>query len=225
MNQFSQHKTYTATRLTDSVQVDSDWNKSPWNDIEPLQVTEYMGPEPAHKPGVEVKVAYDTQAVYVIFRVEDRFVRSTRTAYQDPVYKDSAVEFFFCPADDSSSGYFNLEINCGGTALFRFKNKDKEKVLIPEELFKQVEIAHSLPEIVDPEIQQPVTWTLEFRLPVSILEQYYDVSRPAPGNKWRVNFYKIADESSHPHYLTWSKVIGPKPNFHLPEYFGTLIFE
>jgi len=28
-----------------------------------------------------------------------------------------------------------------------------------------------------------------------------------------------------PHYLAWSNIIAPEPNFHLPQYFGTLYFE
>lgn len=225
MDIFSQHETYSVKRLRQPFKVDSDWNKGPWKDIEPLLVSQYMGDEPTLKPRVQAKVAYDEQAVYVIFKVADRYVKSTRTEYQDPVYKDSAVEFFFSPSGDSSNGYFNLEVNCGGTALFRFKSKDKEKTPIPQSVFKHVQIAHSLPKTVDPEIQDQVTWTLEIRLPIHILEPYYDISHPESGAKWRANFYKIADESSHPHYLTWSKVVHPKPNFHLPEYFGTLIFE
>ncbi|MCB0276848.1 MAG: diguanylate cyclase, partial [Calditrichaeota bacterium] len=27
------------------------------------------------------------------------------------------------------------------------------------------------------------------------------------------------------HWLTWAPVEHPKPNFHLPEFFGTLVFD
>lgn len=224
MDTFSQHKSYTAKKLSQPIKMDSEWNKAPWSEIDPLHLSEYMGDEPIHRPRVQVKAAYDQQAVYLIFKVEDRYVKSIREQYQDPVYKDSAVEFFFCPADDTSKGYFNLEVNCGGTALFRHQSM-QGKIPIPHSVFKDVEIAHSLPRTVDPEIQDPVTWTLEMRLPVQILEEYYDITRPESGARWRANFYKIADESSYPHYLTWSKVNHPKPNFHLPQYFGMLNFE
>lgn len=217
--------THTATRLQQPASIDSNWDKSPWRDIAPVHLKHYMGQRPEHRPEVQVKVAYDPQSIYVIFKVEDQYVRSTRTAYQDPVFKDSAVEFFFCPGDTHEKGYFNLEINCGGTALFRFRSAEGEKFPIPADLFQQMEIASSLPKVVDPEIQDPLTWTLEFKLPIAILKDYYDVSVPQAGAKWPVNFYKIADESSHPHYLTWSPVKNPTPNFHLPEYFGVLLFE
>ncbi|WP_084088461.1 carbohydrate-binding family 9-like protein [Fodinibius roseus] len=38
-------------------------------------------------------------------------------------------------------------------------------------------------------------------------------------------FYKIADKTSHPHYLSWALIEHPEPHFHLPEYFGTIVFE
>lgn len=228
MNSFSRNKnvwTHTLEKLAQPVEINSDWNKVPWKWITPLEVKEYMNPEPKHKPRVQAKVAYDKKAVYLIFRVEDRYVRCVRENYQDPVYKDSAVEFFFSPSNDPSKGYFNLEINCGGTALFRFRSEEKGTVPIPKSEFEQIEIAHSLPKVVDPEIEIEVIWTIEVRIPVDILKPYYPVTPPAPGAKWRANFYKIADESSHPHYLTWSKVDYPEPNFHLPQFFGTLVFK
>jgi hypothetical protein len=51
------------------------------------------------------------------------------------------------------------------------------------------------------------------------------VEKPGPGVTWRANFYKCADKTSHPHWLTWAPVNYPKPKFHLPEYFGRIEFE
>ncbi len=36
----------------------------------------------------------------------------------------------------------------------------------------RIEIAHSLPRIVDPELTEPTTWTIEYRLPLDVLEKY-----------------------------------------------------
>jgi len=79
--------------------------------------------------------------------------------------------------------------------------------------------------MVDPEIKAPVTWTVAYRLPVDLLKKYCQVITPAPQVSWRANFYKCADKTSHPHWLTWSLVNFPKPNFHLPQSFGVLEFE
>lgn len=217
---------YMVTRLTQPVEINSVWDKDPWNDIPSLQLNNYMGDKPGHRPDVHTKVAYDENAVYVIFHVDDQFVRCVVDEYQGPVYTDSCVEFFFVPSGDISNGYFNLEVNCGGTALFHFQNeRGVDRVRIPEAAFKKIELAASMPRIVDPEITDPVIWTIEYRIPFDILAQFTTVIQPAPGVEWRANFYKIGDRTSHPHWLTWSYVDHPRPDFHRPEFFGTLIFE
>ncbi len=217
---------YTATRLSQSVEIDSNWNKDPWRDITSLHLGNYMGDEPEHRPDTHARVAYDDEAVYVIFHVDDQYVRCVVDEYQGPVYTDSCVEFFFVPGDDISKGYFNLEVNCGGTALFAFqKARGVERVSIPKSTFEEIDLAHSMPRIVEPEITDPVTWTIEFRIPINILTEFTDVTPPAPGVEWRANFYKIGDRTSHPHWLTWSHVDLPDPDFHRPEFFGILKFE
>lgn len=219
--------TYNVTRILEPATINANWNKEPWKNIPSLSVDNYMGDLPDHKPKVQTKVVYDEEAIYVIFHVEDQYVKCLMNHYQDPVSKDSAVEFFFTPGNDISKGYFNLEVNCGGTGLFKFqKMPRKNQIKIPKATFDKIEIAHSLPTIVDPEIMDPVTWTIEYRIPFNILTEYYGkIDYPAPGVEWKANFYKIADNSSHPHWLTWSHVDNPTPQFHLPEYFGTLKFK
>ena len=90
---------------------------------------------------------------------------------------------------------------------------------------KQVEIAHSLPAVVDPEITGPVTWTIEYRVPLDMLEKYAKIIHPASGIEWKANFYKIAEKGTNVHFLTWSVVDNPVPNFHLPQFFGTIKFQ
>lgn len=224
----SEDAVYTVTRIDEPVRIDNRWEKEPWNRIPSLRVDNHMGEEPEHRPVVEVKAAYDNEAIYVIYRVEDQYVRCAITDYQGPVFRDSCVEFFFTPATDVSRGYFNLETNCIGTALFHFQREPRSREgrsrISPED-FDRIEISSSMEEPVDPEITDPVTWTLEYRIPFDILENYFDIERPAPGVEWRANFYKCADDTSHPHWLTWSVVDHPVPDFHRPDYFGTLRFE
>lgn len=213
------------TKLASPPKIDANWDKSPWQSIQPELIGKYMGQKPEHIPGTQVKIAYDDTAVYVIFRVEDRYVRAAATSHQGNVCRDSCVEFFFSPGADAPGPYFNIEMNCGGTMLFHFQQAPGEgRIEIPESDRSQIETAHSLPRIVDPEIEKPVTWTIEYRLPITILEKYCHVTRPAPGVTWRANFYKCADQTSHPHWLTWSSVDSPAPDFHLPQFFGVLEF-
>jgi hypothetical protein len=186
-----------------------------------------MGNKPQHFPNTSVKLGYDSDSVALIFQVDDRYIRATAAKHQQSVCQDSCVEFFFSPGPDSSRGYFNFEINCGGTFLFHFHPLATRETFVelPETLYSRITCYHSLPRIVDPETDQSLSWTVAFGIPLDILKQYCRIIAPAPGAVWRCNFYKCADATSHPHWLTWAPVPATKPNFHLPEFFGRLFFE
>ncbi len=213
-------------RLASPPKAGTDWDKPPWQTIPSEPIRNYMGEAPVHFPKTEVKIAYDEMAVYVMFRVEDRYVRAIAAKHQDSVCGDSCVEFFFTPGWDVSRGYFNLEMNCGGTILFHFNSGvRKGRIEIPGTDCDNIAKTHSLPRSIDPEIKEPVTWTVEYAIPIALLGRYCQVSAPQPRALWRANFYKCADHTSHPHWLTWAPVDHPKPNFHLPQSFGVLEFE
>jgi hypothetical protein len=137
------------------------------------------------------------------------------------------VEFFFTPGTDVTQGYFNLEMNCGGTMLLHFQTiPRKGQMALTEADLARIEVAATQPRIVDPEIAAPTTWTVEYRLPAEILRAYLpNAAGPAPGIKWRANFFKCGDDTSHPHWLTWNKIDRPRPDFHVPEGFGEIVFK
>ncbi len=217
---------YTVKRIDQPLQINAEWDKAPWNGIASIELKNYMGNRPDHFPKTLAKMAYDDLAVYLVFRVEDRFVKAVCAENQGPVYKDSCVEFFFTPEEDVENGYFNLEMNCGGTLLFHHKGKMEGRgTHVSTEHIDQIQVAHSLPKIIDPEIVEQTNWVVEYRIPLSMLANYHHIQKPKPGTIWRANFYKCADATTHPHWLTWAPVEFPRPNFHLPEFFGILEFQ
>ena len=217
---------YKVSKLHGTIKIDGNWNKDQWKNVETIKVQRHMGQKPPFIPIVEAKMAYNDQCIYVIFRVQDQFVQSTVTKYNGPVSENSCVEFFFSPDTAIPLNYFNLEINAGGTPLIFFITKPGSgyKQLEDEDI-KSIEIAHSLPQVVDPEMKEPVTWTIEYKIPLSMLQKYSAVTKPGKGVRWKGNFYKTGSKTSNPNYMTWSFVDNEKPNFHLPQFFGTLVFQ
>lgn len=219
-------ESYHVIAIHEEIMLDGNWEKSVWKNVKAVQIENRMGDAPRYRPITEAKVLYGKTHVYVIFRVHDKFVKSTVTNFNGHVSGDSCVEFFFSPNTNEPTHYFNLEINAGGTPLIFFITKPWTEVTkLPDSLISQIEIAHSLPNVVNPEIADEITWTIECRIPLEILKQFTNVTMPGPGVTWRANFYKTGSSTSNPHYYTWSPVSNPKPNFHLPEYFGTLKFD
>jgi hypothetical protein len=212
-------------KIADDTPIHCDFTINPWDDIKAETLSNHMGEQPDHRPVTQFKIAYGKHALTIIFQVEDCYVKAVADRYQGPVYQDSCVEFFFSPGPMVTHGYFNLEVNCCGMALFEYHPVDSEEFIrIPEDAFKKIFIVSSLNGPIEQEITNSLTWSVSYRLPYDILNSYTDVTRPSPGTEWRGNFYKCADKTSHPHWLTWAPVHFPKPRFHLPEYFGHLKF-
>jgi hypothetical protein len=204
------------------------WSDPFWKESEAVELCHFRPEGSEHRPRTFARLAYDDSGLHGIFCVEDRYVRCVRTAYMDQVWKDSCVEFFVQPKLDR--GYFNFEFNCGGAFLCNYITDHrrapggfKQFERIPETVASVVSVKSSMARVVDPEITTPVTWTLAFSIPFALLECYVGRIGSIPGQRWRANFFKCAEECSHPHWVSWCPV--PELNFHLPQCFGELWFE
>lgn len=222
----AQDSSYKVFKTDEFISIDGDWNKKSWQNIEPIHINRFMGALPDFKPIVKAKMQYDNENVYIIFQTEDRYIQSLVRSYNGPVSTDACVEFFFSPDSSFPFKYFNLEINASGVSLMRyndFETKDTDKFEVED--LKMLDIAHSLPSIIDQVIMDSTTWTIECRIPFQVLEKYGGVSIPKSGVIWKANLYKTASKGLNPHWITWAFVDNKIPNFHLPEFFGTLEFQ
>jgi len=217
---------YSVIKAEYPPEINSVWEKEIWQETKDIRLANYMGDKPLHFPETNVKLRYDKNNVYIIFRVLDNYVKAVEKKINGKVWFDSCVEFFFSPGPDTERGYFNFEVNCKGVFLLKFNTGNgNNNGFVEMEDCKKINISHSLEREVENEIVEPLEWRVEYSIPYSMLKKYMKVESPAPGVKWRANFYKCADKSSHPHWLTWAQVDYPRPKFHLPEFFGQLNFE
>ena len=221
---------------------------SAWQPVPVARLRHSMGKTVRPLPQVTFQIAYDEEALYLRYDVLEYAVRAVAKRHGDSVSRDSCVEFFFSPSADLSAGYFNLEMNCGGIALLHYHpakrtggaldpawladsgsyyridgGKRVHKTTARE--FRGADIRTSLPKRVEPELKGPLRWTLEARIPFSLLQKINPFPTPKPGAVWCGNFYKCGDETSRPHWLAWAKVDYPSPAFHVPKSFGRLVFQ
>lgn len=205
-----------------------DWSEGLWADVRPLRVNHFHPAGSEHRPVTEAKLLFDAANLYVFFRVQDRYLQAVADGFQGRVCADSCAEAFLRPRQ--GRGYFNFEMNCGGTLLLYHIRDPRctpegftDSNPVTAEQVARMRIYHSMPARVDPEIAEPVEWYLEYSIPLSLFEAHIgEAVRPA-GERWRGNFYKCGDETSHPHWAAWSP-IGEELDFHCPEHFGVLEF-
>jgi hypothetical protein len=221
-------KAYTVRKAPERLSPSHGWEDGAWAAAPPLEIAEFRPESTDHRPRTQARLLHGTKGLFGIFRVEDRFVRCVHRQFQDPVYKDSCVEVFLQPKPDR--GYLNFEMSCGGALLASHVTDERRtpggfaafrRLSIDEG--RQVVVRSSLPAVVDPEIDAPVDWELAFFIPTAVIAGCVGPVGPLAGQEWRANLYKCGDETSHPHWASWSAV--DALNFHLPRCFGTLRFE
>ncbi len=193
-----------------------------WKGLKPLEVSRYLWLGNGYEPRVEARLGYSAKFLYVRFDVEEARVRARFTRFQDPVYKDSCVEFFIDAFPGLKRGYLNFEANALGTVLVQFGPDRTARRSLTKADLRGLEASASLKRPVDGAVPGG-RWALAYRIPLSLFSRIYgkDVG---PGVRSRANFYKCGDETEVPHYGAWNPVGTPAPDFHRPEFFGTLEF-
>src|SRR5687767_8395879 len=88
---------YKVAKLKRAMKIDANWDKREWRKVKELEITNYMGKIPAFQPIAKAKMMYDSENLYVIFKVHDNFVRLQTQKFNGKVFEDACVEFFFAP--------------------------------------------------------------------------------------------------------------------------------
>jgi hypothetical protein len=66
-------------------------------------------------------------------------------------------------------------------------------------------------------------WELSLVIPETVFLR--NTIKTFDGLSVKGNFYKCGDKLKVPHFLSWNPIKSEKPNFHLSEFFGEVLFE
>jgi hypothetical protein len=180
-----------------------------------------ISPWPAYdyKPSVNFTVAHNNDCLFIKYFVQEDAIRAVYRKTNDPVYKDSCVEFFI--AFDGEESYYNLEFNSLGTCRFGFGTGRERRTLIPEAVSRKI-LRQATLTIAPVPGQAGVTWELTLQIPVQAF--CFHPFTTLNNRPCRVNFYKCGDDLPAPHFLSWAPITSLEPDFHLPQFFGALQF-
>ncbi len=175
-------------------------------------------PEFNYTPKVEFSIAHGHDCIFIRYFVEETIVKATYYNPDDPVYKDSCVEFFI--AFDDEEEYYNLEFNLIGTCKLNFGMARNNRIVVEEDLVRKIRHYTTIENISD--ANAGMHWALSLMIPVEVFSEHKIKSLSE--KKCSANFYKCGDDLPVPHYLCWNNIVSAKPDFHLQQYFGKILF-
>lgn len=168
----------------------------------------------AYRPQATFAIAHSGKFVYVRFRIEGEDLRAVNTANLSPVAQDSCVEFFL--RVPGSAEYWNFEFNCIGTVNASHRVQRPAAVRLNDEEIATIRRWASCGTEPFDEIEGVHKWSLTVAIPKKLIDATH--AKHITGN-----FYKCADRTRHPHYLSWMPIDTEKPNFHTPQFFGKIV--
>ena len=174
-----------------------------------------------YAPQTSVEVRNDHENLYLHWRVKGEQLRAVTTEDQGPVWEDSCVEFFCQVPGDKH--YMNFETNCIG-AMVGTRRLGKSEGIVPFTPAQMSMIKRRCTcarEAFD-EKDGMYEWEVELEIPLSLI---FGDKQPVFPQTLLVNFYKCADLTKNPHYVSWQPIQLPTPNFHCPQFFGEIVLE
>ena len=170
------------------------------------------------KPEVRLEVSNDHEYLYLRYYVQGEQLRAVTTEDQGPVWEDSCVEFFCQVPGDRH--YMNFECNCiGAMVASRRLGRAEDVQPFSADEMGQIRRKCSFPREAFEERDGLFQWEVELEIPLRLI---FQEKKPAFPQTLKANFYKCADKTKKPHFVSWKPIDLPKPDFHCPQFFGEI---
>ena len=190
----------------------------------PVEWTSLRRRQPdGHPYDTRIKTLYSTTGLYVLMDATDKKLTATMTEDFADLWNEDVFEVFLW-TDERHPVYFEYEIsplnkelailvpNFGGKFLgWRPWHYEKDRVI------RKATTVVGGPKQSNAAIEG---WRAEFFIPYVLLTPLQNVP-PAPGTRWRANFYRMDYDDGKRAQWEWARVKG---SFHDYENFGELHF-
>lgn len=163
----------------------------------------------------EFSIFHTNDKIVLKFTIDNDYFKSIRRPVNGAVHKDNCVEFFI---SFSGKDYYNIEFNCLGDGKIAYGPKRTKRTFLPQTTIEKIQVltrtAHT---------NKQFNWEMVLSIPLDVF--VFDPDCSLKGLQSSGNFYKCGDDLPQPHYLSWCGIESAVPNFHLPQFFGDIIFE
>lgn len=185
-------------------------------DAYPMQaLSNTSWPQFATSCSANFAIVHTGQRLLLKFFVSHDYFKTMDREINEEVHLDNCVEFFI--SFDGSETYYNIEFNCLGIGKMAYGSPNGERTLMEEAVVRKILTSSTLTRK-----GEFFNWEMLWSVPVEAfavpaMESFNGVT--AAGN-----FYNCGDDLPSPHYLSWSKIVSPAPDFHRPDCFGEITF-
>ncbi len=165
-------------------------------------------------PKTTFKLLRGPEGISVLFHTDETNLRAEVKEQNGEVCMDSCMEFFFKPSPWDER-YINFEVNPAGVMHIGLGSGRHNRTLLYDDraIFDVVSVAND------------GDWTLKYYIPDAFLKKYFPASSENCSCVAKGNFYKCGEGTDHSHFATWSRVETAKPDFHLADFFGKIVFK
>jgi benzodiazapine receptor len=204
--------TAIALRLNESTDAQGFPGTASWNKASAILFDhDWKGEHPTPSLSTEVRLLWTPETLFLKFVSKYQSLNvypdARRDGWRDQLWDRDVAETFLQPEDSDPLKYKEFEI-------------------APNGFWIDLDISHGAKEELRSELKRRVvldenakTWTAELAIPMKSLTVAFDAKRD-----WRVNFYRVEGAAEPRFYSAWSPTRTEKPNFHVPNQFGTLSF-
>lgn len=172
-----------------------------------------------YTPFAGFRMAHNDNELFIRFTVIEECTMAKVSQDNGKVWTDSCVEFFIALDDN---GYYNFEFSCIGKALLGFRKERPQAIHASPSIMQTIKRSSTLGNANFDAQNLDTPWELLVIIPSTALfkhklESWSNLTA-------RINLYKCGDNLPTPHYLSWSSIDTPKPDFHTPRCFKKVKF-
>ena len=199
---------------------DNETLKEKFSTLESIEISNCNWPqEYPYTPQASFKAFHNGEKLFLQFNVTEKDIHTKITEDFGEVWTDPCVEAFIAPDENT---YYNFECTCIGRMLVACHAKEKKTEHMPLDTLASIERYPTLGTENFPLQKGEISWSIIEVIPATAL--FNHEIKNWNGKTMRANFYKCGDNLPTPHFLSWNKIDFPRPNFHLPRFFGEITF-
>jgi alpha-galactosidase len=204
--------TAVAVHLTEKTDAEGFPARSAWKKAPAVHFDhDWRGENSDPQRATEIRLLWTPDSLFIRFHCNYRNITVFPDAREDgwrfELWDRDVAETFLQPDSSDPLVYREFEVS-------------------PNDFWIDLAVSHGTVEELHSGLRRRVvlrekakTWTAEMALPMKYLTTQFD-----PKLSWRANFFRVEGKTEPRFYSAWSPTYSPKPDFHVPAAFGTLVF-